>query len=58
MTQKEKYYYRKENHLCVKCGNHLEDDCTTVHCKKCGEQILEKKGINNTLLGVNERIMK
>lgn len=53
MTQKEKYYYRKENHLCVKCGNHLEDDCTTVHCKKCGEQIRNTVNVTRHILQKN-----
>ena len=53
MTQKEKYYYRKENRLCVKCGNHLEDDCTTVHCKKCGEQIRNTVTVTRHILQKN-----
>lgn len=45
MTQKEKYYYRKENHLCVQCGKTLEKNCTKVYCEECSDK---RKNTTNT----------
>lgn len=33
-----KYYERREQHLCVFCGNKIPDDVDSVRCEKCAEK--------------------
>ena len=40
MTEKEKYKYRKENHLCTMCGKPVNKNSRI--CKKCKEKVSER----------------
>lgn len=49
-NSKERYYYRKENHLCVDCGTPLEDE-NYVACKRCRikrSQAVIRSRVNNS----------
>lgn len=35
MNSVEKYYYRRDHHLCVKCGEELPPECTLKMCDVC-----------------------
>lgn len=37
MRDKERYEYRKHNHLCATCGKNLPDEYTYITCDECRE---------------------